>query len=610
MITLVSSLWACAPKAVVQVEQPPTVIEDTPAVVGTDSPLLRSLLMDHWDKTMRRYPTWANRLGDRRFDDQLYDPSEEAHVAWLRQVRTWSLHASSLPDAALSPRDAITRDLLLEGLQSTLATEACQFRKWSLSARNNAMSSANQLAEDPRLDTPEDAGTLLARYRRLPAVIGTRADHLAAGVQAGWVGNRASMERVVAMLADQLALPVEESPLYEPASKAPEGWEGAEAWRAELRSVIADEIRPALTAYQAVVEEQLLPGARQGAEVGVHALPEGKACYEALIRSHTSLERTADQLHQLGLDELASIHAEFEEIGERALGTADLQEIFERLRTDEELRFETAEEVQQTAEDALARAEAVMGDWFGTVPQAECTVKPVPDYLAPYTTIAYYQPARPDGSMPGVYYVNVYEPHTRPRHEAEVLAFHESIPGHHLQIAIAQELGDLPAFRRHGRVTAFVEGWALYTERLSDEMGLYTSDTDRLGMLSFDAWRAARLVVDTGLHAKGWTREQAEAFMVENTPLARNNIVNEVDRYITTPGQALAYKVGQLEILGLRRRAEAALADDFDISAFHDEILGSGPLPLPMLADRIDDWIAATARESGADVDPSEEISP
>ncbi|MCA9571885.1 MAG: DUF885 domain-containing protein, partial [Myxococcales bacterium] len=208
------------------------------------------------------------------------------------------------------------------------------------------------------------------------------------------------------------------------------------------------------------------------------------------------------------------------------------------------------------------------------------------------TTIAYYRPPVP-GEQPGAYYINVYAPETRPRHEAEVLAFHESIPGHHLQIALAQETGDIPMFRRHLGATAFVEGWALYTEQLADEMGLYSADIDRFGMYSFELWRASRLVVDSGLHAKGWTRQQAIDFMLENTPLAENNIVNEVDRYITTPGQALAYKTGQLEIWRLRRDAEARLGDRFDIKAFHDVVLGAGAVSLPVLRQRVEAWVAS-----------------
>jgi uncharacterized protein (DUF885 family) len=281
------------------------------------------------------------------------------------------------------------------------------------------------------------------------------------------------------------------------------------------------------------------------------------------------------------------------DIGERVYDTRDKAEIFRQLRTDPELYFDNEDEVEDKAAAALAKAKAAMGDYFGRLPEADCVVDRIPDYEAPYTTIAYYSQASPDGQRPGTYFVNTYKPETRPRHEAEVLAYHEAIPGHHLQIAISQELADVPAFRRNLGVTAFVEGWALYTEQLADEMGLYSGDLDRLGMGSFEAWRASRLVVDTGIHHKGWTRDQAVQFMLANTPLAENNIVNEVDRYVTWPGQALGYKTGQLEIWRLRRHAEEELGAKFSLSDFHDVVLGGGSVTLPVLGDRVQRWIDA-----------------
>ncbi len=578
---LLLALVGCGPKvpppAAGDAPAPARVEAVDPAVVGVDSPLLRSLLADHWRSTMARYPEWATTLGFREHDAELFDPSEGARVAWLRRQQEWALRASALPDTSLSPRDRVTRDLLLEELRTSLATQRCRFAEWSVSARRNALVDANDLADDPRLDTPEDAAALLARYRALPDTIRAEIANLRAGLADGLVGNAESISRVIEMVEAELATPVGEATLSRPAP--------------ELRAVVEDGIRPALVEYLALLRDELLPAARTGGDVGLHALPGGAECYAALARESTTLDLSPDELHELGLEALEGIHAELRDLGEGTLGTRELPEIFERLRTDPALRFETSEQVLETAEGALDRARAAIPAWFGRLPAAACVVEPVPDYLAPYTTIAYYQPPRPDGSRPGTYFVNTSDPGTRPRFEAEVLAFHESIPGHHLQIAIAQELGDLPAFRRYGGVTAFVEGWALYTERLSDEMGLYTGDLDRMGVLSFDTWRAARLVVDTGIHHRGWSREQAVTFLLENTPLAPNNVDVEVDRYVTTPGQALAYKVGQLRIRDLRARAEEALGDRFDAREFHDVVLGSGPVTLPVLTENVRVWI-------------------
>jgi uncharacterized protein (DUF885 family) len=345
--------------------------------------------------------------------------------------------------------------------------------------------------------------------------------------------------------------------------------------------------------YRAFLAEHVLLAARDEAAAGLTGLPDGAACYAARIAHHTGLPLGADELHQLGIDEIARINDEMRVLGERMFGTRDLAAIVARLREDPSLYFDSADEMLAEARQGLEAARQAMADWFGILPEADCVVVPIPDYEAPFTTIAYYRQPHADGSKPGEYFLNTYKPETRPRFEMRVLTYHEAIPGHHLQIAISQERNELPAFRRHGGSTAFSEGWALYTERLSDEMELYGGDLDRMGMLSYDAWRAARLVVDTGIHAKGWTREQAERYMLEHTALAEANIRNEVDRYIVWPGQALAYKVGQLEILRLRAKARAALGDRFDIKAFHDAVLENGAVTLPVLADQIRRYIAA-----------------
>jgi len=325
---------------------------------------------------------------------------------------------------------------------------------------------------------------------------------------------------------------------------------------------------------------------------GMAAMPGGLSCYRKLVRVHTSLDTPPSELHQLGLDEVKRIRAAISELGGKVLGTTDFAEIQRRLRKDPAMHFSTAEEVEAEAESTLARAKAAIPRWFGMLPKADCRVKVMGMHEAPFSTIAYYRNPAVDGSRPGYYMINTYKPKTRPRYEAQALAFHESIPGHHLQIAIAQELTGLPEFRKHQGVTAYVEGWGLYSERLADEMGLYSSDLDRLGMLSYDAWRACRLVVDTGMHALGWSRQQAIDYMTQNTLLAENNIVNEVDRYLTDPGQALAYKCGQLEILKLREEAKDRLGARFDIRAFHDAVLRNGALALPVLRQQVEAYIA------------------
>jgi uncharacterized protein (DUF885 family) len=371
------------------------------------------------------------------------------------------------------------------------------------------------------------------------------------------------------------------------------GWSSDEKRRFDesIRAVVHGQIRPAYARYLALIENELLPKARGAENSGVSALPDGAACYQAQIVNHTGLTKTARELHQLGLAEMERIHGEMKSAGQRLFGTQDLTVIFAKLRTDPAFHFKTGAEVLKKAEDSLAAARARMPQFFGVVPRTDCVVKEIPAYAQAFSTIAYYQEPHPGDGKPGEFRVNVSAPETRPRHEAAVLAYHESIPGHHLQIARAQELPEMPAFRRYLGVTAFVEGWGLYSERLADEMGLYAEDSDRMGMLDYDAWRAARLVVDTGLHALGWSRQRAIDYMKQATALAENNIVNEVDRYIAAPGQALAYKVGQLEIRRLRAEAEKTLGPAFDIKGFHDAVLGGGAVTLKVLADQVNAWV-------------------
>jgi len=587
--------------------RPPSVDSQTPparaeepdeddvhgAKEGVDDPELAQLFLDSWESTMQWFPTWATSLGDGRYDDRLGSSAPEAREQRKGTLRQFAERGEALLAKDLGEQDRISLTLFLGQLERQLAKEVCRFDEWSVSPRYNVVNMAEGLAEDHPMEQPRDGANLLARYRELPRVFAEVTVNLERGLAEGWVANAESTRRTVELTRELLRRPDAEWRMSEPAKERPEAWDDRafQDFAAELKRLVATEVRPAIDGYASFLETRVLPQARPDEAAGLSGLPGGASCYEVLVKQFTTLDVSADQLHSTGLAELEKIHEEFRTLGQRLWGTSDLPAIFHRLRTDPELYFSSEEEVEAAANEALERARARMGEAFGRVPKAECVVERIPELLAPYTTIAYYSRPAPDGSRPGRYYVNVHAPETRPRHEAEVLAFHEAIPGHHLQIAIAQELGDLPAFRRNMGATAFVEGWALYSERIADRMGLYTSDLDRMGMLSFDAWRAARLVVDTGIHAQGRSREWAVQFLQDNTPLALNNIGNEVDRYITTPGQALAYKTGQLEILALRREAEAVLGEGFSEASFHDAVLGAGAVTLPVLRTRIEDWL-------------------
>ncbi|MEZ4383975.1 MAG: DUF885 domain-containing protein [Nannocystaceae bacterium] len=567
------------------------------AAAGVDDPRLAALLREHWAWHLEREPLEATRFGVHAYDDRVAEVSAEAIAADGRTLRRFLTAAKALDTPDLNDRDRLTLAIFIAELNARIGGEICHLDTWLLSPANNPISRWNYLAELQPVTTPEEGRRYVARVRQIPASIRARSALLADGLVAHRVTTKESARRVREMIDHQLAEPLPEWPLMAPAKATHAGWTPAEeqAFRDALKAAVMD-VRPALEELGRFIDGTLMDWARKDAESGVLNLPDGLACYRSQVRIYTSLGTSAKEIHATGLAEVERINQEMRVLGKRLFGTDDLTKILARLRGDRSLYFDSPEAILAAAETSLAAAKAKIPDYFGILPEADCVVRPIPDYEAPYTHIAYYRHPIPDGSKPGEYFVNTYRPETRPRFEARVLAIHESIPGHHLQLAIAQELPAIPAFRKHAEQNVFVEGWALYTEALAEEMGLYESDLDRMGKLSFAAWRASRLVVDTGIHAFGWSREEGERFLLEHTALAANNITNEVDRYINWPGQALGYKLGELELLRLRREAEDALGERFDLKAFHDVILGGGPMPLPVLEAQVGLYINANAR--------------
>lgn len=575
---------------------------DAPAAELTyESEALQQLLHEHWEWRLQRSPELATTLGDRRFDDQLGAVAHGDVLAEQRERRELLERALVLSESGLPTGDRLTLELLVDRLEGAIGAEICEMHLWSVSARNNPVTRFNALPRQHEIERFTDAESLLARYRLLPRAVDDMAANLRRGVASGKVASAEAMRRTLALIEGQFAIPLAEWSLMAPARDVAryQGWseEQRQGFAAEIETLVAEWIRPALERYRDVLVNDILAEARGSAQEGVGSLPDGKACYRALVRRYIGFDRSPEALHRLGVREIERINREMRDLGKELFGEDELGAIIERLRSDRSLYFETREQVLEAAREAVDAARARAPEYFGTLPETDCAVVPIPDFEAPYTTIAYYRPPHADGSKPGEYFINTFQPEVRPRFEMQVLAFHEAIPGHHTQLALAQERSGLPPFQRHhGGNTAFIEGWALYTERLADEMGLYRGDLDRMGMLSYDAWRAARLVVDTGIHAMGWTRIRAEQFMRDHTALTEINIRNEVDRYITTPGQAVAYKVGQLDILRLRERAREALGSDFDIAAFHDVVLRNGAVTLPVLEKVVDGWIAARER--------------
>ena len=526
----------------------------------------------YWEAFLRRHPTFATALGDRRFDDRLEDYSSEANRAWRALLDGFELELADVGDEG----NSTTRAALADALRVDRAVLDADVAAFNVDPMNGPQVELLNIPAFQPIRSPAEGDALLERWRAMPAYLDQAVADLRRGSAEGRTAVAMLCTKVIQQLDELLDKPDADWPLADPAREAPE-------IRDRLLEVIGQEIRPAFERYRAVIVDEIAPNARPDERPGLGHIPGGAEAYRLLTRAHTSLDIVVEDVHAIGLDEIRRIDAEFVELGARLLGASGLAETLRALREDPALYFTTREEIEATARAALKRANAAIGEWFGRLPKAACEVVVMPAHEEKHSTIAYYREPAADGSRPGQYYLNTYAPETRPRYEAETLAFHESVPGHHLQLAIMQEVTELPAFRRFNGSTAYIEGWGLYAERLSDEMGLLSTEIDRFGVLSFDAWRASRLVVDTGMHALGWTRQQAIDFMVEHTALGENNIANEVDRYISYAGQALAYKLGQLEILRLRSEARERQGDRFDIKHFHDAVLEQGALPLPVL---------------------------
>ncbi|MCE9593436.1 MAG: DUF885 domain-containing protein [Planctomycetes bacterium] len=616
------------------------------------STALDALCRDVWEDRLARDPVQATRLGDPRRHGELVTPSPREREDAGRAAEAFLGRARALDLNGLEGEDRLTRACLIDELELAVAEAhlAVDTESWNLDLRGGPHNLFLSLAEVQPVGTPEERAAFVARWRRIPAYVDQCTSNLERGLAHGRVASRTAVDRTVEQLDRLLATVITESPLVAPATgggrwieydgsvafaeiarrelgdatrgddlvllnlhvgrpdfptrtrllipAAKDTLEPAERGRFlfDVLTTVRDDIYPAFARYRDLIDGKIAPLARGDARPGVMHVDGGPEAYRVAIRRHTSLELSPEEIRDLGLAEVARVEHEIQGLGRKLFGTDSIAIIQEHLRASAELHFKTREDVEARAERTLARAVAAVPAAFSRLPRTPCEVVRVPEHEERDTTTGYYEQPSADGARSGRYFVNTFAPSTRPTFDAEALAFHESVPGHHLQIALAQELDGLPPVRRYAGNNAYVEGWALYSEKLADELGLYTSDLDRLGMLSFDAWRAARLVVDTGLHAFGWTREQAIRYLEEHTLLAESNAENEVDRYIAWPGQALGYKLGEQRILGLRRDAQRTLGTKFRLADFHAAVLEHGPLPLPVLENEVRDWIRAAAR--------------
>jgi uncharacterized protein (DUF885 family) len=562
---------------------------------GITDPALAAAATAHWAWVTRWSPTLATTLGDHRFDDRLA-PRDRASIRRCHDERRDLLGLlGAIDGGALAPADRLTWLMLAQELAAAGANDLARMHEWHVSPRGGPLEEFSYLVEIHPLATPADGDNLIARLRCAVDAIDAMIANLAIGVRNQRVAPRIAIAKAIAQLDAELARPIDTWALLAPAQAPLPTWpeDARVRFAAALRAIVVDELRPAFVNYRDFLERELLPRGRTGADEGLRSVRGGEMGYFALIQAHLGEPRDPAELHALGLAELARTDAAMAALGAELFGTPDLATTLAHLRADPAGFFTTGAEIVAAAQVALDRANAAVPACFTTLPRTPCVMREIPPYEAPYTTTAYYRQPHLDGSKPGEYFVNTYQPETRPRWELEALTFHESVPGHHLQIARAIELERVPLFRKISTPTGYVEGWALYTERLADELGLYSGPLDRLGMHSYDAWRASRLVVDTGLHALGWTRDQAEQFMRAHTALSFANIANEVDRYISDPAQALAYKVGQLTMLELRAQAQASLGARFDLAEFHEVVLAAGGVSLTGLRLVVGDWLRA-----------------
>ena len=567
-------------------------IETAPAEAqAASASVLQPILDDHWALVLEENPTFATTLGVRDYDDRLSDPSLGAYEAGIEARRGILARLEALGEADLSDEDRLNRDLLMLSLRDEIEGARFGGRYMIVTNRGGPHLDLTGMPDRLPFRTTADYESYVTRLSAMPGYLGRATERLRAGIAQGWVQPCEPMAGYEDTINTHVVLDPEDSVFLDPFDEKPAGLTQAsfDALRARASEAVRAEVVPAFRAFEDFYNAEYQPSCRE--EVGTSSMPGGEDYYAHRVRMFTTVtDATPESVHQRGLEEVARIRAEMEEIalGE---GFGTLAAFQEHLRTSPQYYPKTGEERMALASTIAKRMDGQLVKLFTKLPRMPYDIRPIPDDVAEKTTTAYYSRPAGDGSRAGTYWLNLTKLDTRPLHELEALTLHEAVPGHHFQIALAQEL-DMPPFRRFGGFTAFVEGWGLYSESLGAEVGFYDTPLTKFGQLSYEQWRACRLVVDTGMHAKGWTRQEAIDFMAENSGLSMNNIVTEVDRYITWPGQALAYKTGELKIHELRARAEAALGEEFDVRLFHDAVLENGAVPLSVLEEHIDAWIA------------------
>ena len=564
-----------------------------PMAAGAATPAedLKKLFDDEWEARMRESPLFATRLGDHRFDDQLPLVALADEARRNQADRGYLKRLEAIDRTKLGDGDRLNYDIFGRSLRNRITDYELKTYLMPITNREGFHTDFPQLPDRLSLHTTKDYENYCARLEACRRYFGQYIDVMREGVKEGYVLPKVVLGGWEGAVDAHIVDDPTKNLLYAPFAKFPDTV--PESARAALvargKKAITDSVVPAYRALHEFMEKEYVPASRE--TIGASDLPNGKAYYEFRVRYYTTLELTPQQVHETGLAEVKRIRSEMDGVIARTGFKGSFPEFLEFLRTDSRFYFDTPDALIREVSFICKQMDGQLPTLFKTLPRMPYGVKPVPDFIAPKTTTAYYDDPNGDGTRAGFYNINLYDLKSRPRYELEALSFHEAVPGHHLQIAIMQELPDVPNFRRYDWFTAFVEGWGLYSERLGMEAGFYQDPYSDFGRLTYEMWRAMRLVVDTGMHYFGWTRQQAIDYMAANGALSMHNVTTEVDRYIAWPGQALAYKIGELKIRELRAYATLELGAKFDVREFHDVVLWSGAVPLDVLEANVKSWV-------------------
>jgi uncharacterized protein (DUF885 family) len=566
------------------------------AVPAPSSPADRSrelsrLFAEIWEDNLRHNPEYASILGDKRYNDQLSDYSAAAVNASLERGRGFITRLSLIDTTGLPEQDQLSAELMLRSL--TEAQEAARFKEWEMPVDqyNGFQLAMPHLLEDLTFDSVKDYDDYIARLRKLPLAFSQVMTNMQLGIDEGRMPPKYLLEKALTQTQSIASAAPKDSLFAEPLKKFPKSISAAEQTRisADLLEAVTNDVLPSYQRFAKFLSTTYIPAGRK--DPGAWSLPDGDAYYAFCVRRATTLDKTPAEIHQIGLDEVKRDEAEMLALVHK-LGFSDLKTFSAALKSNPKEHPQSKQQLLDLYTGYIAAMKPKLPELFGRLPKAPLEVVAMPDSIAPGSPPAYYDQGTADGKRPGHVDVNLLNFSDRLLTNVEVISYHEGVPGHHLQISIGQELTGLPEFRKQAYYTAYTEGWALYSERLGKEIGFFQDPYSDYGRLEADMWRAIRLVVDTGVHSKHWTRQQVVDYFHEHSAIDEPTIQSETDRYIAWPGQALGYKMGQLKILELRKRAQTALGPKFNLKAFHDEVLDAGALPLDVLDKRIDAWIA------------------